>query len=95
MTIESQTRRLAFGVEVQREGRSHARVWAPACRSIDVIVESGGRKGSRATPLRPDGDGCFAGCFEANVGDRYWLRLDGSRLRPDPASRFQPDGPAR
>jgi maltooligosyltrehalose trehalohydrolase len=94
MAIESQTRRLAIGVEVQREGRSHARVWAPACRSIDVIVEAGGPKGSRATPLRPDGDGYFAGCFEANAGDRYWLRLDGSRLRPDPASRFQPEGPA-
>ena len=29
----------------------------------------------------------------ARAGGRYWFRLDGDRLRPDPASRFQPDGP--
>ena len=26
-------------------------------------------------------------------GDRYWFRIDGDRLRPDPVSRWQPDGP--
>ena len=26
-------------------------------------------------------------------GDRYWLRVDGGRPLPDPASRFQPLGP--
>ena len=29
----------------------------------------------------------------ARAGGRYWFRLDGDRLRPDPASRWQPDGP--
>ena len=29
----------------------------------------------------------------ARAGGRYWFRLDGDRLRPDPASRHQPDGP--
>jgi len=38
------------------------------------------------------------GMFERTVsgvsaGTRYWFRLDGDRLRPDPVSRFQPDGP--
>ena len=38
------------------------------------------------------------GFFEARIpalaaGDRYWFRLDGQRLRPDPISRAQPDGP--
>ena len=28
-----------------------------------------------------------------SAGTRYWFRLDGDRLRPDPVSRFQPDGP--
>ena len=50
--------------------------------------------GSRATPLRPDGEGYFAGCIEATAGDRYGFAWTASRLRPDPCSRFQPDGPA-
>lgn len=50
----------------------------------------------RLVELAPDGDGYFA----ANVADvesgyRYGFRLDaGERLYADPASRFQPDGPA-
>ena len=93
MAIESQTRRLAVGVEVQANNRSHARVWAPACRSVDVIVDDGRQSGGRATPLPAEGDGYFAGAFEGKTGDRYWLRLDGNRLRSDPASRHQPEGP--
>jgi maltooligosyltrehalose trehalohydrolase len=38
------------------------------------------------------------GYFESTLsglrpGDRYWFRLDGDRLRPDPVSRYQPEGP--
>jgi maltooligosyltrehalose trehalohydrolase len=29
---------------------------------------------------------------EARPGDRYWLVLDGTKERPDPCSRLQPDG---
>src|SRR4029078_5261805 len=29
----------------------------------------------------------------ARAGSRYWFRLDGKETFPDPASRFQPDGP--
>ena len=39
-------------------------------------------------------DGFFEGWIDrAGPGDRYWFRLDRDRLRPDPVSRFQPDGP--
>ena len=41
-----------------------------------------------------EGDGHFSGFDpDARAGGRYWFRLDGERLRPDPASRSQPDGP--
>ena len=41
-----------------------------------------------------EADGHFSASDpEAVAGGRYWLRLDGERLRPDPASRHQPDGP--
>ena len=64
------------------------RVWAPRCRSIDVVIE-----GRRPLPLaaRPDS------IFEIPVpgvtaGARYQYRLDGVRYRPDPVSRWQPEG---
>ncbi len=38
--------------------------------------------------------GYFSGRFPAVPGDRYWFRLDDEEsLYPDPASRFQPEGP--
>ena len=43
-----------------------------------------------------EGDGHFSVTDpDARGGGRYWFRLDGAedRLRPDPASRWQPDGP--
>jgi maltooligosyltrehalose trehalohydrolase len=92
MPVESYTRRLSAGVEVQAGG-VHARVWAPACRSVEMVVEAARSAESRLTPLVPDGDGYFAAHVDAAAGDRYWFRLDGDRLRPDPASRYQPEGP--
>ena len=45
-------------------------------------------------PLAGEPDGYFAG-FVPGVGhgSRYRFRLDGSEPLPDPASRFQPEGP--
>lgn len=44
--------------------------------------------------LRSEGNGYFSGIVpSAKEGDRYRYRLDGDRSYPDPASRFQPEGP--
>ncbi len=83
-------RRLSGGVELQADGIAHARVWAPACRTIDVVLDAD----RRVFPLAAEEDGFFSGAIEGvDAGERYWFRLDGDRLRPDPVSRFQPDGP--
>ena len=80
-------RRLPIGAEYVADGRAHIRVWAPIAREIAVVTES-------ITPLQPEGDGYFSGTIAADVGQRYRLRIDdGQVLYPDPASRFQPDGP--
>ena len=92
MAVELFRRRLSAGVEVHGS-TAHARVWAPACRSIDVVVELRGSTEQRTRPLDREPDGYFSGPIDAAVGDRYWFKLDGDRLRPDPASRYQPDGP--
>jgi maltooligosyltrehalose trehalohydrolase len=64
------------------------RVWAPRCQSVDVVVD--GRAVERLVPRE-------SGLFEAKLegvaeGVRYKYRLDGTRFRPDPVSRFQPEG---
>jgi len=67
------------------------RVWAPAARRVAAIVES-----DASTALDDEGGGYFSGLVAAAPGTRYSFRLDdGNQLLPDPASRFQPDGPHR
>jgi maltooligosyltrehalose trehalohydrolase len=64
------------------------RVWAPRCRRIDVVLN-----GRAATPMgRGEGDLFETTLPDVRVGARYQYRLDGERVRPDPVSRWQPDG---
>jgi len=65
-------------------------VWAPKCKHVAVRIVS---PAERTMPLRADGRGYHFGVFEEVApGSRYFYRLDGDRERPDPASRFQPEG---
>src|SRR4029079_15844413 len=44
--------------------------------------------------LAREDEGYFSGTIAASAGDRYQFRLDaGEQRHPDPAARFQPDGP--
>ncbi len=86
------TRRLPVGVEPQPGGGAHFRVWSPDHPDISVIIES--TRGP-AVEVRLDPEPCgYASAFvpDAAAGDRYRFRLGGEFL-PDPASRFQPEGP--
>ena len=84
-------RRLPCGVEVQGAS-AHARVWAPAVREVQVVVVKDGREARH--PLRLEPPGYHSGQVPALVaGDRYWFALSGTTLRPDPCSRYQPEGP--
>jgi maltooligosyltrehalose trehalohydrolase len=52
-----------------------------------------GDNGPADIELRDEGNGYYSAFVpDATAGARYWYRLDGD-LSPDPASRFQPDGP--
>ena len=91
MTSTIVGRRLPIGPEVQQEDHTHFRVWAPRRRNVEVVLEepSKGR-----IPLSAEENGYFAGVGTAPAGTRYRFRLDGeTELFPDPASRFQPEGP--
>jgi len=81
---------LALGANVSDEDDGvQFTVWAPAVSSISVVVA----EEFREIPMRPEGRGYFTAFLRgAEAGLRYFYLLNGSRLRPDPASRFQPEG---
>jgi maltooligosyltrehalose trehalohydrolase len=63
-------------------------VWAPAQRDVAVVFDD-----QSEIPMTPVGAGYFsARAPNVKASQRYWFRIE-QGLRPDPASRFQPDGP--
>lgn len=75
------------GAEV-RDDDAHFRVWAPAATSVTLRIDE---SDVRMTPAR---DGYFEVVAEAAHGARYGYKLGtAGTVLPDPASRFQPDGP--
>jgi maltooligosyltrehalose trehalohydrolase len=90
-----ENRRLPVGAEVFGAGahsRAHFRVWAPRHKRVTVVLETGPDKGEH--PLESEPDGYFAGAVaDVTAGALYRYRLDGTELLPDPASRYQPNGP--
>ena len=84
-------RRRPVGVEILAGGGVHARIWAPKASRVELVTEADGA----ATALTAETGGYFSGIIAGlAVGALYRFRLDGgATLYPDPASRFQPDGP--
>src|SRR5438270_12605100 len=85
-------RRLPIGAEVLPTGGVSFRVWAPRRAKVSLVFAD---QSLAELQLSPEADGYFAGVSaDAGAGTRYRFRLDGEEyLYPDPASRFQPDGP--
>ena len=79
---------LGFGPQINADETVTFRVWAPACRSLAIRLENP----SRGFEMHRHEDGHFDVTTKASVGTRYWIELPDGKLRPDPASRFQPDG---
>src|SRR5437763_8433278 len=105
----SPARRLPVGAEVLPGGGTHFRVWAPRRARVEIVVESDGSRAAlefdsqraleldsrHAFELEAEGGGYFS-ALAPGLGDGtlYRFRLDGDDyLYPDPASRFQPEGP--
>ncbi|MGZ5553122.1 MAG: malto-oligosyltrehalose trehalohydrolase [Chthoniobacterales bacterium] len=89
-------RRYPIGAEPMGDGRTHFRVWAPKAKRVDVVLEESAESAAQRTfhPLEAEAGGYFSGIAPAKAGALYRFRLDGAEnFHPDPASRFQPDGP--
>jgi len=88
LTNMSKRRRQPIGAEIAGEG-TNFRVWAPAHREVSVVIDGIDH------PMQAEDGGYFQGVVDgAKAGTRYRFRIDGDKeTYPDPASRFQPDGP--
>src|SRR5258707_14527129 len=65
-------------------------VCAPRAGKVDVHVV---HPGDRTISMQPSGEGYFSVALEEIApGALYLYCLDGQTERPDPASRFQPQG---
>lgn len=88
-------RRLPVGAEVLPQGGVHFRVWAPRRKNVKVVIEGRTGQGHQVLELDGEPDGYFSGMTKAaGAGSLYRFKLDDDeKLYPDPASRFQPEGP--
>jgi maltooligosyltrehalose trehalohydrolase len=91
----SQTkRRFPIGAELIGENQTDFRVWAPKAREVDLVLEDASQAKTSFFSLTAESDGYFSGVANAGAGTRYRFRVNGAEnFYPDPASRFQPDGP--
>ncbi len=86
-------RRIAVGAEPVAEEGVHFRVWAPKHERVSVVLLRDGDEVRAPLGRESPSDGYFSGLVSAaRVGDRYVYEVGGERF-PDPASRYQPDGP--
>jgi maltooligosyltrehalose trehalohydrolase len=85
-------RRLPVGAEIMEGSGVHFRVWAPNARRVEVVLDM---KPDAPVALTAEADGYFSAVVaDVGAGTRYSFRLDrDGTVLPDPASRFQPDGP--
>lgn len=80
----------SLGARLAADGSCRFRVWAPFAGQVDLrLCDSPGR----SLPMERH----EKGYYELTVpgvepGARYAYRMDGTKERPDPASRFQPGG---
>ena len=81
---------LNFGATLLQDGSVRFRVWAPRVQKVSVVLP---QRAGNPVPLVAEGNGYFSGFVAGIAADEQYLYvLDGETARPDPASRFQPEG---
>lgn len=83
------SRKHPLGAVYLGKGVSSFRVWAPHVQTVEVHLLSGGKN----VPLERKENEYFEGTLDGiKPGADYFYALDRIKDRPDPASRFQPQG---
>jgi 1,4-alpha-glucan branching enzyme len=79
-----------LGATYLGDERTGFRVWAPIAERVDVVLQS---PLERRVSLSREDHGYWHGVVDGVLpGARYFYDLGTGTLRPDPASRLQPDG---
>ncbi|HEY5512400.1 MAG TPA: malto-oligosyltrehalose trehalohydrolase [Geomonas sp.] len=80
-----------LGANVVKGVGTRFRVWAPKAQRVSVHIASGKAAGTYL--LQQEIKGYYSGTIPGVAdGDRYFYQPDDGPVRPDPVSRFQPDG---
>ncbi|MDB5847672.1 MAG: malto-oligosyltrehalose trehalohydrolase, partial [Rhodoferax sp.] len=79
----------AFGAQLQPEGGTVFRLWAPSAKEVDLELDPQGAPSEHAMHKTDDGwhEVRVAG---VGAGTRYQFAIDGAKPVPDPASRYNP-----
>ncbi|HJT45945.1 MAG TPA: malto-oligosyltrehalose trehalohydrolase [Chthoniobacterales bacterium] len=89
-------RRYPIGAEVIGANETHFRLWAPKAKSVDLVLEESLEQDAKPVfqPLLREDGGYFSGRANVGAGALYRFRVNNAdQYYPDPASRFQPNGP--
>ena len=89
-------RRYPIGAELIGENKTHFRVWAPKAQHVELVLEESTAKNAKRTfrPMEAEQGGYFSGVANVGAGACYRFRVNkAEHFHPDPASRFQPEGP--
>jgi maltooligosyltrehalose trehalohydrolase len=79
--------RLTYGATPVLTGGVQFRVWAPEVSSLSLQLSE-----RPTVPMIREGEDFALATPDAGPGDRYSFLFEDGRLRPDPVSRFQPQG---
>lgn len=89
-------RRYAIGAEVVAQGGVHFRLWAPKPRQVRLVIGNDADERSAAEIDMTEEAGGYWSAYVGHLGpgSLYGFRLDDDEtIYPDPASRYQPQGP--
>ncbi len=82
-------RRFPFSGAIVDANSTNFAVWAPCATRLELVFMNGDTH-----PLQRREGGYFTySMSDVRTGDRYKFRIDGRGPFPDPASRYQPEGP--
>src|SRR4030042_1029678 len=81
---------MRLGADYTGNGRCEFTVWGPLLGDMAVLLAT---PRERVIPMKRDDKGYWKSIVDAVYpGARYFYRLENKKDRPDPASRFQPEG---
>ena len=80
---------LKLGANLLDDGSCSFLVWAPWVKDISLQIDT---PGSHPIEMRSIGNDYFHRVASAPFETRYFYLLDGMKKRPDPASKYQPEG---